>query len=144
MKADPASPVGKRRLFVEGVPVEEAGSDWAETRFRRLAEGNGISLVEAVPATGRLHQIRATLHACGYPVIGDKLYGVDPDLFLRFRSGALTGADRTALRLNRQALHAARLRMRHPRTRQWLDVEAPMPGDMAALARPVLAQNSFL
>jgi 23S rRNA pseudouridine955/2504/2580 synthase/23S rRNA pseudouridine1911/1915/1917 synthase len=135
MRENPAESVRKRRLFVEGVTPDEAGSDWAETRFRRLATGGGISLVEAAPSTGRLHQIRATLHACGYPVVGDKLYGVDPELFLRFRKGELTGADRAALRLDRQALHAVRLRMRHPRTHEWLEWEAPLPGDMADLAR---------
>ncbi len=133
MRADPAGPVRKRRLFVEGGTAGEAGSDWAETSFRRLAAGGGISLVEAAPATGRLHQIRATLWAGGFPVVGDKLYGVDPELFLRFCKGALTDADAAALRLNRQALHAGWLRMRHPRTREWLELEAPLPGDMAAL-----------
>lgn len=134
MRADPAGPTRKRRLFVEGVTPEEAESDWAETHFRRLAEGGGLSLVEAAPLTGRLHQIRATLLACGFPLVGDKLYGVDPGIFLRFCQSAMTEADRTALRLGRQALHAARLRMRHPGTREWLEWEAPLPADMAALA----------
>ncbi len=134
MREDPVGPVRKRRLFVEGVSPEEAGRDWAETRFRRLAASGGISLVEAAPVTGRLHQIRASLHGCGYPVVGDKLYGVDPNAFLRFCRDELTMADRALLRLGRQALHAARLRMRHPVTRNWMDWKAPLAADMAALA----------
>lgn len=133
MREDSAGPVRKRRLFVEGVPLEEAGAEWAETRFRRLAAGGGLSYVEAAPSTGRLHQIRATLWAGGFPVVGDKLYGRDPELFLRFFEGALTEADRAVLRLERQALHAAGLRMRHPRTREWLEWEAPLPADMKDL-----------
>jgi 23S rRNA pseudouridine955/2504/2580 synthase/23S rRNA pseudouridine1911/1915/1917 synthase len=135
MREDEGGPVRKRRLFVEGVPPAEAGGEWADTRFRRLASGGGISLVEAIPSTGRLHQIRATLHACGFPVVGDKLYGLDPELFLRFCQGGLTEADRARLRMDRQALHASRLRLRHPRTRAWLELEAPRPGDMRALER---------
>ena len=135
MREDSAGPVRKRRLFVEGVTPMEAAGEWAGTRFRRLAAGGGISLVEAIPSTGRLHQIRATLHAIGFPVVGDKLYGIDPEAFLRFCKGGLSEADKLALRMDRQALHAAFLRVRHPRTQAWMEWEAPMPKDMADLAR---------
>jgi RluA family pseudouridine synthase len=133
MRPDAAGPVRKRRLFVEGVSPLEAGAEWAETLFRRRGSGGGLSWVEAVPSTGRLHQIRATLCAGGFPVVGDKLYGRDPELFLRFFQGVLTEADHAVLRLPRQALHAAGLRMRHPRTREWLEWEAPLPADMREL-----------
>jgi 23S rRNA pseudouridine1911/1915/1917 synthase len=135
LREEEGGTVRKRRLFVENVMPAEAGGNWAETRFRRLAAGGGISLVEALPATGRLHQIRATLHACGFPVVGDKLYGVEPELFLRFCRGALSAEDRARLRMDRQALHAAQLRLRHPRTRVMLNLEAPLPDDMRALMR---------
>jgi 23S rRNA pseudouridine955/2504/2580 synthase/23S rRNA pseudouridine1911/1915/1917 synthase len=135
MKDIPAGLVRKQRVFEEGGDSQSGGSDWAQTTFKCLARGAGISLVEARPLTGRLHQIRATLQAIGFPVVGDKLYGRDPALFLRFRQDELTSADRSALRLDRQALHAARLLMRHPRSGNWLNLDAPMPDDMAALAR---------
>jgi 23S rRNA pseudouridine955/2504/2580 synthase/23S rRNA pseudouridine1911/1915/1917 synthase len=106
---------------------------WAETRFRLLRRANGLSLVEARPHTGRLHQIRATLCSLGFPVTGDKLYGLDANFFLRFREGLLTDEDQLRLRLSRQALHAARLRCRNPQYGQELIIEAPMPPEMAAL-----------
>jgi 23S rRNA pseudouridine1911/1915/1917 synthase len=133
MKGDPGGPVRKRRLFAPGGSAPEAGPDWAETDFRCLSRQRGMSLVEARPLTGRLHQIRATLHALGFPVVGDKLYGIDPALFLRFRDQTLTEADRIGLRLDRQALHAFRLRLRHPRTREDREWEAPMPADILGL-----------
>lgn len=135
MVGDEGGPVRKRRRFVEGVSPAEAGGEWADTAFRRLSYGNGVSLVEAAPATGRLHQIRATLLALGFPVVGDKLYGPDPEMFLRFCQGGLTPEDRVRLRLDRQALHAFRLRLRHPRTGRMMEWEAPMPADFAPFAQ---------
>jgi 23S rRNA pseudouridine955/2504/2580 synthase/23S rRNA pseudouridine1911/1915/1917 synthase len=135
MREEQGGAIRKRRLFVEGVPPAEAGAEWSDTRFRRLATGGGISLVEAIPATGRLHQIRATLLACGFPVVGDKMYGVDPELFLRFCRGALTAEDRARLRMDRQAVHASRLRLRHSRAGTTLNLEAPLPEDMKVLMK---------
>jgi len=94
---------------------------------------NGVSEVEAVLHTGRLHQIRATLHSLGFPVVGDKLYGPDPMMFVRFCTDALTVEDRRRLRMDRQALHALELEFRHPATGQLMQFEAPLPPDMAAV-----------
>lgn len=52
----------------------KAGKE-AETHFKVLKEGRGITLIEATPTTGRTHQIRIHLAQSGYPVIGDVLYG---------------------------------------------------------------------
>ena len=109
---------------------EPSGGEWAETRSRRLEFRNGLSEVEALPHTGRMHQIRATLHSLGFPVVGDKTYGVDPAIFQRFCADAMTDEDRRKLRMDRQALHAAGLRFRHPRTGADLRFDLPLPPDM--------------
>ncbi len=133
---DATSPIRKKRRWISSdvaalAPSPEA--EWCETTFHRVSYGHGISRVTAEPRTGRLHQIRATLCALGFPVVGDKIYGVDETAFLRFCADALTEDDTRRLRMKRQALHAAWLRFRHPVTQGRIEVEAPLPSDMAAL-----------
>jgi 23S rRNA pseudouridine1911/1915/1917 synthase len=76
-------------------------------RFTR--EGGAFSLVEAVPRTGRKHQIRIHLAHVGHPIVGDKIYGGDDRLYLRLVTGTLTPADERRLMLSHHALHARSL-----------------------------------
>ena len=66
-------------------------------------------------------------------MVGDKLYGVDEQLFLRFKEDRLSAADHALLRLPRQALHASSLRLSHPVTGQELEFSAPLPWAISAL-----------
>jgi 23S rRNA-/tRNA-specific pseudouridylate synthase len=68
-------------------------------------------------------------------VVGDKLYGPDEGIFLRFIQGRMTTEDRRRLRLPRQALHAAELRIRHPATGRGLRLKAALPPDMQAFVK---------
>lgn len=102
----------------------------AVTRFRLLAsaatEPRRVSLLEARPLTGRLHQIRRHLKHLHHPVIGDANHG-RPDLnrALRDRYG-----------LGRLALHAGLVVLPHPATGRLLRILAPLPPDLAGpLAR---------
>jgi 23S rRNA pseudouridine1911/1915/1917 synthase len=82
--------------------------------------------------TGRQHQIRVHLaFGLGTPIVGDKLYGPDEELFARGVDGELTPADVALLELPRHALHATRMRLAHPMTGRPLEIEAPLPPDMA-------------
>jgi 23S rRNA pseudouridine1911/1915/1917 synthase len=73
------------------------------------------TLLEVRLETGRTHQIRVHLEAIGLPVSGDPVYGVGGDLGLE-----------------RQFLHAHRLRLEHPVTGAELDLTSPLPADLAA------------
>lgn len=127
----------KRQMFTPAQDPQAAppapDAQWAATDFRRVRVCGELSLVEAIPETGRTHQLRAMLNALGYPLVGDKLYGPDPSIFTRFCNDVLTSDDLRLLRMDRQALHAASLRFRHPRTGLEMRVEAKLPDDMARM-----------
>jgi 23S rRNA pseudouridine1911/1915/1917 synthase len=98
---------------------------------RMAADGAPVALLACRPRTGRQHQIRAHLHHVGLPLVGDKIYGPDENIFDRFTKREMTDADRAALRIGRQALHAWRLELPHPRTGERIALEAPLPADLA-------------
>ena len=95
--------------------VTEKNSRSAVTHWRVLERFSGYTLVECKLETGRTHQIRVHLAHLGHPLLGDDLYG-----------GNLA-------RIKRQALRAARLHFRHPMTGAEIDVQVPLPSDMAQI-----------
>ena len=78
-----------------------------ELRFRRGAKC--FSIVRAIPQTGRTHQIRVHLASLGHPIVGDKIYGPDENLYLQFIETGWTSALERHLLLPRHALHSATL-----------------------------------
>ena len=70
-------------------------------------EGKVFSLVKVALFTGRKHQIRIHLSHVGHPIVGDKLYGGDENLYLAFVKDELTVEQRARLITENQCLHAA-------------------------------------
>lgn len=132
----PDSRLPRRRFFSLTMPPAQAlDIQSCRTLLQPITWRDGISLIEASLLTGRMHQIRATLHALGYPVVGDKLYGIDPDLYFTFADEAMTTADWQRLRITRSALHCGRMQMQHPQSGHDWVLEAELPADMVNLFR---------
>lgn len=106
----------------------------AATEFRRLAASDRLSLVLALPRTGRLHQIRVHLASLGHPVLGDKLYTGQGEAYLKAVRRELTRDDLAGLGADRQMLHAWIVRLKHPATGRTLEIAAPPPDDFASAA----------
>jgi 23S rRNA pseudouridine1911/1915/1917 synthase len=68
-----------------------------------------FSLLKVFPRTGRKHQIRIHLSHAGYPIVGDKIYGIVPDAYLSVCFGELTAEQAHRLIFDNHALHASGL-----------------------------------
>ena len=104
---------------------DDDGKD-AVSYYEVIERFRGFSFCRIQPRTGRTHQIRVHLASIGCPVLADKIYGGRDRLHL---SDLVAGLDpaQDELLLGRQALHAYRLRLRHPHRETILDLEAPLP-----------------
>jgi len=127
---DSSSEVRKKRRFVRDAGADADNAEYCRTLLKPLSCDGKTSVVEALPTTGRLHQIRATLFSLGFPLLGDKLYGPDDTIYIRFVNDCMTNDDRALLVLGRQALHAKYLEFVDPFSGQVHVFESRIPADM--------------
>jgi len=102
----------------------------AQTFYEVVERFDGFAAMRILPKTGRTHQIRVHLGHVGCPVLCDRQYGG--------RSRITRGEIRrdpadTLVLLERQALHARRLKLLHPGSGEPLEVQSPLAGDIAAV-----------
>ncbi|PWU05390.1 MAG: RNA pseudouridine synthase [Verrucomicrobia bacterium] len=107
---------------------QDRTSQEAQTTFRPLYSQNGYTFCEVELHTGRKHQIRAHAEWLGFPIVGDKIYGGNEELFLEFIEKGWTEKMSNQLIMKRQAIHAARLEFLHPEFKE--SFSAPLPEDM--------------
>lgn len=102
----------------------------AQSVYEVAERFEGFAAVDVRPRTGRTHQIRVHLASIGCSVLCDRQYGGRASL----TRGDLApqASDPEQVVLARQALHARRLTLEHPRTGERLTFEAPLPADLKA------------
>jgi len=127
-----ATEVTECDIFVKQIVHEAGASCTSEFRVQQrwLRDGQPFSLIQALPHTGRMHQLRVHLSHVGLPVVGDKLYGVDESCYLEFIRTGWTDSLASRLILPRQALHSHRLEVRDEGSQ--LAWDAPLTKDLAA------------
>ncbi|HEY55701.1 MAG TPA: RluA family pseudouridine synthase, partial [Dehalococcoidia bacterium] len=84
----------------------------ARTEYSVIRYVGDYTLLEVRPETGRTHQIRVHLAAIGFPVVGDKVYGVKSPY------------------LERQFMHACRLGFKLPSTGEYIEFKSELPPDL--------------
>src|SRR5262249_44828172 len=89
----------------------------AITDYRVLRRGDGVTLLELAPQTGRMHQLRVQSALRGWSILGDQLYGG------RRPFGPVAELPRDRI----VALHARSLTFTHPFRKEQVALEAPLP-----------------
>ena len=105
----------------------------AQSEFWRISASDAATCLRLLAHTGRLHQLRVHLAHIGHPVLGDKIYGPDANLYLRFIAEGWTDEHQRRLLLPRHALHAHRLEFCWGGQNRVFT--APVPEDMRELGR---------
>jgi 23S rRNA pseudouridine1911/1915/1917 synthase len=115
---------------IKMIVAEEDDEDSKDacTYYEVIERFRGFTLCRCQPKTGRTHQIRVHLASVGCPVLADKVYSGRDRLRLSDVAEGV-GEDEDEVLLPRQALHAHRLRFRHPRTGVVMEAEAPLPAE---------------
>jgi 23S rRNA pseudouridine1911/1915/1917 synthase len=123
-----AAPIGRDPHQRQRMAVVTTGRP-ARTEVEVVERFTGYTLVRVRLHTGRTHQIRVHLAACGHPLVGDATYGGPRQVERRLAVGGAV----QRRRLNRQFLHASRLGLRRPSDDRWCELASPLPVELAEL-----------
>ena len=128
------SRVSRIKIKMEAVRETDHGDGMPSRTFYEVLErSRSYALVECRPETGRQHQIRVHMCHAGHPIVGDKIYGQDESVFLRFIDTGLDDEMMETLVMPRQALHAHSIRFRHPASGDVVTLRCPLAEDIRLL-----------
>ncbi len=122
------TPIGKvQGTKVPRFGVMEDGGKTAVTNYETIRRWGKYTLLTLHPKSGRTHQLRVHMASIGHPIVGDALYQMDDDDYLRWRQ---EGKQPEWLLLPRQALHCQQIQILHPQTAVTTLITAPLPDDL--------------
>ena len=115
----------KKMAVVTSAELQKGNGRSAVTHYRVLEGFEGFTLLECELETGRTHQIRVHMAHIGHPLMGDTVYGGGHTKFEKQNSALLQG----------QCLHAKRLKLKHPVSREQMRFECELPEYFEELLR---------
>lgn len=113
------APIGRHPIDRKKMCVNERNGRRAVTHYRVLKRFEKFTYIECRLETGRTHQIRVHMAHIHHPLLGDRVYG----------------PDRCPYVLEGQTLHAKVLGFIHPRSGEYMEFQAPLPGYFQELLR---------
>ena len=122
------APIGRHPVDRKRMAVVASGRP-AVSHYRVVERFVGLTHIEVSLESGRTHQIRVHMSHIGHALVGDPVYG-RASRRRRGMSDALAGVLRD---FPRQALHAERIELMHPGSRQRMRFKAPLPADLLSL-----------
>ena len=111
------APIGRDKRHRNKMSVSDIASREAKTYFEIITSFEAYTLLLVRLYTGRTHQIRVHLKFIGYPIVGDKVYGVRKE-------------NNKLINIKRQALHSHFLQFNHPVTGELMSFTSDLPEDM--------------
>jgi len=126
------APLGRHPVSKEKMSVRSRQGKAARTTYEVVERVAGFTVVRCFPESGRTHQIRVHLQHIGHPIAADSLYGHRDAVYLSELTGEESYPSEEPV-LDRQALHARRLTIKHPVSGQEVTFEAEIPADMMRL-----------
>ena len=105
------APIGRHPIERKKMAINEKNGKDAITHYRVLEHFANYTYMEFQLETGRTHQIRVHMASIGHPLLGDTLYS----------------SGKSPYKLQGQTLHAMTIGFIHPRTKEYLEVSAPLP-----------------
>lgn len=105
-------PIGRHPVDRKKMAINERNGKPAVTHYQILERFGNYTFIECVLETGRTHQIRVHMASIGHPLVGDEVYG----------------PAKCPFKLQGQCLHAMVLGFVHPRTGEYMEFSAELPG----------------
>ena len=112
------APIGRNLRNRKLMAVVTGGRE-ARTEYRVAKYIDSYTLLKVRPETGRTHQIRVHLAAIGYPIVGDRIYGIKSPY------------------LSRQFVHASRLGFKSPISGEYIEFTSELPPDLAQALKDI-------
>lgn len=135
-------PIGRHIRDRKLMAIRHDNGKSATTVYEVMERFRGYTLVKLMPETGRTHQIRVHMRSIGHPVVADFTYGSKDACY----ESELRGFDTSSAKgkevkegeepiIERQALHAYKLKFFHPILNKMMEFKAELPADMSNLIK---------